>query len=240
MLGRRRNRGRSGKRLRVFFVLFVLIGGAGTLYAIGRAAYLTGETLAAWQVRSLEAERDKLTATLAATQAQRDTLQSRLNEANDSLAAMKRRYERDVPAGAAAELYGLLRDRMAAGLTIDRLRTAIQGAEPVRACEGRSVRKRIAVQPAAAKPVEPVLFLDGLVGVTATATGSATGASDNSVQSASVSLYAAWMDKPVVLGALPVKHDVLLNNTTLRLVVEPGDLRGYVNATLSSCVAKAS
>lgn len=236
MLGHRRNRGRSRSRLRVFFILFVLIGGAGALYAIGRGAYLTGELLAASQVRSLEGERDRLTATLASTQAQRDALQSRLNEANDALAALKRRYERDVPAGAPAELYGLLRDRMAAGLPIDRLRQVILGAEPMHSCDGRSVRKRIAIQPPSAKPAEPVPFLDGLIGLSAT---SAAG-SDYPVQAASVSLYAVWMDKPVVLGALPVKHDLLLNNAVLRLVVEPGDLRGYVSATLSSCSAKAS
>ncbi len=236
MLGSRRNRGRSRRRLRFSLILIAIIGGAIGLYAIGRTAYMTGEYLAESQVRTLEEERDRLTRSLSGAQIQRDAVQAKLNEANEALATLKRRYEKDVPTGPAADLFTLARDRMAAGLPAERLRQAIAGAEPVRACDGRSSRKRIAVQPAGTRMLDIVPFLDGLVGIAATAPAAA----DNPAQAASVSLYAVWMDKPIAFTTLPVKHDLTLNNAVLRLVVEPSEMRGYLNATLSSCYPKAS
>lgn len=232
MVSRRRHRERSRWVWRVILWLGALLAVVAGLLALGASAYRTGQQLASVQERALEGERDRLTEALATAIGERDAAQRRFTDTDAALAALQKRYDNDVPAGVQAELYALLRQRLAGGLPAERLEEVVRTAEPQRACEGRVQRKRLAIQSGPPRPAEAAIFLDGLLTVGVGAPADAT------AQGTLVAIGAAWLEQGVSLTGLPARYDVVVNNLTLRLVVEQSEMRGYANATLSTCVPR--
>jgi len=137
--------------------------------AIGYSSYQAGIVLAHQEVSGLENNLASLTGKLAAVKSENDRLRTDLGQTRQATDILKKRYDADVPAGALARLVDLLRLRLAGGLPDERIAKLLREAGPVRACDGRIVRKRFAIQTAGQGAEEPVSLLDGLVLVSASA-----------------------------------------------------------------------
>ncbi len=233
MVSRRRHRERSQWAWRVFIWLAALLAVVVGLLALGASAYRTGQQLASVQVRALEGERDRLTEALATAIGERDAAQRRFTETDTALAALQKRYDDDVPAGVQAEIYALIRQRLAAGLPPERLSEVVRTAEPQRVCEGRVQRKRLAIQTGQPRAAEAGSFLDGMLTVAV-----AVPTAESAAPATTVAIGAAWLEQPATLTGMPARYDVVLNNLVLRLVVEQSEMRGYANATLATCAPR--
>jgi regulator of replication initiation timing len=224
-----RQRSRRRRQLLSRFALWLL--GAGVFVGIGYSSYRSGVVLARMELQGLEDDIVRLTSQVEALRVENDRLRTDLSQARQTADGVKRRYETDVPSGGLASLVGLLRDRMGAGVKEERLSQILRDAENTRPCEGRFVRKRFAIYTGGPGAEESVGLLEGLVQVSASAPSSA----DDPAKAATVTIQRAWSAQPVKLTGLPVRHTIALNNAELKLVLEPSELRGYGNVTLSLC-----
>lgn len=229
-IGTRRNRERRRRTgqiaLRVakwVFMLAVFVG-------LGFWAYQSGLDLARSEVTVLEERLDTLSADTRATHARNAQLDGELRQAREDMAALQRRYERDVPAGEAAALFALAQSRIGAGVPRERVEQIMRDAGPVRRCEGRGASRRFAVAYGARVPDNAgVELLDGLVRVVVSAPNQA----DDLARAASVVVTVAGQD-PVTLTGLPQRHVVTLGNAELALSVT-SEIRGFATAALSTC-----
>jgi hypothetical protein len=223
--GIRRERARRRQRFIWRAMVWLLV--AAGVGALGWSAYQTGTVLAESRVTELLGQVSTLTAERDRARTDNGRLQAALGESRQATATLQGRYDSDVPKGDMAELFGLVRDRLAQGVTAARLTQILQEAGPVRPCEGRFTRKRFAIaQPGRSE--EGASLLEGLIQVTVTAQGS-------ELKTASVSVARAWASEPLKLTGLPAKQDVAINNIVLHLTVEPSELAGYAYATLTVC-----
>jgi hypothetical protein len=225
------SRQRSRRRRQILLRLALWLVVAVVLVGIGYTSYRSGILLARMEVRGLEEDITRLTNQVEGLRVENDRLRMDLSTARQSADGMKRRYEADVPSGGLANLLGLVRDRLGAGVKEDRLAQVLREAENTRPCEGRITRKRFAIHVGGQGVEEPVTLLEGLIQVSASAPASA----DDPAKAATVTIARAWATQPIKVTGMPVRQSIALNNAELKLVVEPSELRGYGTATLSLC-----
>ncbi|NKB58188.1 MAG: hypothetical protein GKS00_17830 [Alphaproteobacteria bacterium] len=228
---RRQRRSRFYKRL---FVLCVL-GGLGVF------AYWSGKTLSE---RSLEQARDdisQLETQTAELERRNDELLNAAAVDRQEIAALKRRYGKDVPKGERQKLLGLIDEQLGKGAKTDRLSFLIAAASLEEKCDGAPSTKRFLVRtPLYDGPAASVQFADGALTVTA--------AGEPAVDEAGRIL--GWYDpsKPVTLGlarlgqaaqkfggTLPMHRKLVVNGSEYRLTVVAGDRTGFVNVTADRC-----
>lgn len=229
-IGTRRNRERRRRTgqivLRVAKWLFML----AVFVGLGFWAYQSGLDLARSEVTVLEGRLDTLSADTRATHARNAQLDGELRQARENMAALQRRYERDVPAGEAAALFALAQSRIGAGVPRDRIEQIMRDAGPVRRCEGRAAGRRFAVAYGPRVPDNAgIELLDGLVRVVV----SAPNQTDDLARAASVVVTVAGQD-PVTLTGLPQRHAVTLGNAELTLNVT-SEIRGFATVALTTC-----
>jgi hypothetical protein len=53
-----------------------------------------------------------------------------------------------------------------------------------------------------------------------------------------VTISRAWAAEPIKVTGLPAQQVITIYNTELKLLVEPSDLRGFAQASLSICGKK--
>lgn len=199
--------------------------------AIGYSSYQAGIVLAHQEVSGLENNLASLTGKLAAVKSENDRLRTDLGQTRQATDILKKRYDADVPAGALARLVDLLRLRLAGGLPDERIARLLREAGPVRACDGRVVRKRFAIQTAGQGAEEPVSLLDGLVLVSA----SAPAGPEDPSKTAQVTITEAWAPQAIKATGLPVQQSITVNNLEMKLLVESSGVRGYGSVSLSVC-----
>jgi hypothetical protein len=224
------SRDRSRRRRQFMSRAFMWMLGLGALGGLGYSAYQTGTMLAESRVVELERSLVVLTGQLETTNQEKARVLAGLAEMRQANAALQARYDADVPKGELAELFGIVRGRLAQNVPAARLSQVMQDAGVTRPCETRVTRKRFAIVPAGRTP-EEVSLLDGLVQVSASAPAVAT----DGLKGVSVLVARAWTGEPLKLAGLPVRQDIVVNNLVLRLAVEPSDVAGYAVATLSGC-----
>jgi hypothetical protein len=225
------SRERARRRRRFLLRLALWLAAAGVFVAIGYSSYRTGGALAEREVVARRAEIERLKAQADADKLMIEHLHADLLQAQQATIALQQRYDVDVPSGGLATLVTILRQKQGAGLKDDRIAQVLREVDVPRPCGDRVVRRRFPITTKAQGPDDVVSFLDGLIQVSA----SMPAGGDGPAKAAIVTISRAWAAEPIKVTGLPVQQAVTIYNTELKLVVEAGDLRGYAEASLSTC-----
>lgn len=155
------------------------------------------------------------------------------------IADLEALYRREIPDEAHAGLVRLMRDRIAAGVTVDRMGIILAAAENPRNCRGREGKRFMLSTPLNQGTNSSATFGGGAV--TVSGDGQTSTAPDGKAE--------AWYDpgKPVSMkfrligghvsvaeGILPLQHTVIDDTTEYRFTVEAGP-RGFVTVTSDLC-----
>jgi hypothetical protein len=224
-------RERARRRRQLLLRLTVWLFAAGVFVAIGYSSYLTGRALAKREVVAQREEIDRLQSKVDADKSATEQLRADLTEAREATAALQRRYDADVPKGGLAALVAILRQKQGIGIKDDRIAQVLRQIDAPRPCIDKVTRRRFPIDTKAPGPDGAVSFLDGLVQVSASMPAGA----DGTAKSATVTISRAWAAEPIRLTGLPTQQVITIYNTDLNLVVEPSDLRGFAQASLSLC-----
>ena len=237
--GFREQRKREAARRRLIVLKWLLL--IGGLLGLGWIAYAAGSELARHDVRKLqdqigvlEEERTALNGEVSALRSERDDALARLGE-------LQRRYDQDVPAGEAREIFGLVRKQLTAGVSRDRLRFLIATAGEAVRCDGNPDQRRFIVQTGLTRERNDwVGFAGNTIIVRARGEPVMT---DNGLKQ-------AWFDetKPVTVtfgtidgsestatGILPLNHSVLRGDHEYRFVLTKAESRGFLQVTAERC-----
>lgn len=235
-----RTRERRQRRTRLLKWLFLL----ACLTAGGIALYQSGATLAQVQIRQLQEETSTLSNAVAEVEKRNSDLMASAEQAKLEAQEWQRRYERDVPKGPTQQLYSLVTQQLAAGVSVDRLTFLINAAGTGQSCDNNPTTKRFLVKTAisgdADSAVSSVTFADNAITV--------LGEGEPAVNAANQP--EAWFDpaKPLTVqfarlggetskatAKLPLHHSVVLGKHEYRFTVTAGTSRGFVNVTADRC-----
>jgi len=206
---------------------------ASIFLAIGYTAHQAGTELARTDIDRVDAQ---LRLALAAGQelGQRNAqIQSELNAARASQAALQRRYDNEVPRGSVADLLGQIRTRMDGTLTAERLAQIIHDAEPMARCDGPVVsrRFRIGVEPRGAAD-DSTSFAEGMIRVRALVPATAT---DMEQLTAVTFTGLGVAGGSLTMSGLPAQIILALGNKELPLSVAASGVAGFATASLTTC-----
>lgn len=227
---------RRRRRARIVTVLVVL----GCLVLLGTLAYESGSRLAQVETDGLRREIEQQRRAIGALQQQLAQTDALRQQAEGRVRDWEARYARDVPTGAARELFGQVQQRLGEGMTPDRLRLVLRNATDGTKCDaGQETRRFQLPTPAARAGQTSVSFAGGIV---VTGEGQAARAADGSPQ--------AWFDTalPVTMvaiqpgggrtetaGQLPLTFSVVRGASEHRFLVTEADLRGFVSVIAQRC-----
>jgi len=238
-LGLRAGR-RADRRQRRLRTLKFLSGAAG-LFLLGFLAYQSGTQLAAIESSQLKREITSLQQLLAEQTARVQALDTERKAALAREAEALARYQRDVPTGAARDVFQAAASRLEAGLPPDRLTFLIRTASTGRKCDEESQTKRFVVQTPLSRGANNWVGFDG-AGIVVTAEGEPALNTQGARQ--------AWFDvaRPLKVsfvqpggarsdanGVLPLFHSVLRQGSEYRFTVTEAETRGMVQVTAEIC-----
>ena len=229
---RERRRRRAGRLLRVLIAV-AFVGGVAWF------SYNEGLRLSAARIGELEGDVTRLTTTTdealaAAVEAQaseqelRATVDMRESALRDDAAAWQQRYEAEVPFGEAAVLWKQVSERLADGISVERLGEVIALAQEARSCDAVPQTKRIVVSTEYhTEPVGSATFADGRIAVS----GAGEYATDENgypvawfdpAKEVALSFATIGGQQETVNGLLPVYHNVLVGGDQYRFAVTEG------------------
>jgi len=241
---RERRRRRAGRLLRILIAL-AFVGGVAWF------SYSEGLRLSAARISELESEVARLKTTTdeavaAAAEAQaseeelRATVDMRESALREEAASWQQRYEAEVPFGEAAVLWKQVSERLADGITVERLGEVIDLAQEERSCDAEPQEKRIVIatdyHP---ETVGSATFANGRIAIS----GKGEHANDEN------GYPVAWFDptKDVALtfttiggneetvnGVLPIYHNVLVGADEYRFAVTEGP-KDFAIVTAERC-----
>ena len=146
-LGLHESRLRQRRRRRLAIIKWVFM--LAVFAVLGFWAYRTGAFLAEREVRELRTEIDRLTAALVDIRQEREALAAGIEAARQREAEWQTRYRQDVPTGQAKEIFQLAQQRIAQGVSADRLaferqppwlfRYGQAGDDPVHSARGADI-----------------------------------------------------------------------------------------------------
>jgi len=188
---------------------------------------------------TLAADADRLKGDLVSAQDRINALEGDIAEVQADLEDWRARYKSDVPQGDALALYGLLRERLEAGVPGERIGFLLNSAQRERVCDSTLVTARFGVQiPGQDGLTRPVAFGRGRVRV------SVTGQPLEPLGGGPV-IYDP--DKPITLsvadisgqaveeiGILPLRAAIVAGDSEYRFLVEP-ETSGLVSVTAERC-----
>lgn len=225
------SRERARRRRKFLFRFILWLAAVGVFVMIGYSSYQTGSALAEREVVARRAEIERLKAQVDADKSSNDRLHAELARAQQATTVLQQRYDADVPSGGIAALMTILRQKQAAGVKDDRLAQVLHEIDAPRPCGERVVRRRFPIATKSPGPDDVVSFLDGLLQVSA----SMPAGSNGPAKAAVVTVLRAWTAEPIKIAGLPAQQIITIYNTDLKLVVQESDLRGYAEASLSTC-----
>lgn len=153
---------RKRQRQRLWALIRWLLASAAVL-AAGAYAYQTGSRLAARNLASLEEQLAQATSKAAVLDAQ---LRAQREHTEASIDAWRERYEHDVPTGEIKGLLELIRRKIEAGLTSDRLRFILEHTKNEQDCGPDPQTRRLLVHtPLSRGSRRPAAFAGGAVTV---------------------------------------------------------------------------
>lgn len=221
------------------FLLWTLA--AALVAAVGLVAYQTGRAQNAALVERLSTDVEQLETAMRQARADALAAQEQAKAAVDRAYAIAERYQRDVPQDARAELLALLDQRLADGLSVERLGFVLQTAEPRRDCaDAVETRRFLLTTPVAVSRESSVTFGNNRIVVTG------QGAPDRDVEGRPV----GWFDiaQPVSIrfleldgavslaeGVLPLSHRLVDGDQEWRFTIRAQAERGFVEVSGQTC-----
>jgi hypothetical protein len=200
--------------------------------AIGYAAHQAGTALARIEVERLAQRLAVIEQRSGQIDQQNAALRAELDEARAQNRQLQQRYDSDVPRGTAAAVMAAARERLAAGVTADRLQLAIRTAAPVRRCDGPTVSRRFRIGVGARLTEDDsTTFAEGMIRVSALVPA----VTDDMARAVVVTFSGLGSGGTRSATGLPASHVFTLDNHELRLTVTESQVRGFATATLTSC-----
>jgi len=226
---RRRRQGLRRAWLRILWWTFVLSVALG----IGYIAYDQGTALARRDVVRLEES-------LAKVEAENTELTTQLDAALELDKALEAQYGRGVSPAQAKQLIDLVRDRLAAGISADRLAFVVGAAQNEERCDDTPATKRFIVQTGLGVGAnDTVSFADNRIVVTASGTP-ALNADGNpeawfdAAQPVKIKFSVAGGQTSDAEGVLPLHPSVVVGDSEYRFNLVAG-ARGFINTTGHRC-----
>ncbi len=231
---RKRRKNQFRWKVAKWMFAFCLIGAAGVY------AYQSGSKLAETEVAKLQREIASLSSTVAELERQNSEQRAVIATERERADEWRQRYDSDVPAGEMRALFDRLRERLAAGVTAERMMFVVDAAENRRNCDDVPSSKRFLVRtPLYQGADDSVRFADGALVVTAVGAAARDAAGNPE----------AWFDPaaPVTVqitqlggkaseftGKLPLHPSVVVGAHEYRFSIVPG-ARGFVNVAGARC-----
>ncbi len=237
-LGFREDQKRRRRRMR--WTLFKWTVALCLIAAAGVWAYREGSRLARSEVGDLEGEIASLRSGLADLERQNAEQRLAIEAQRAEAERWRQRYEREVPTGERKELVDLVHARLAAGVSLERLRFVIDAAQDKDDCIADPVTKRFLVRtPLYSGPDDTVRFAGGALLVT----GHGVSARDslgnpeawfNPAEPVTVRLGHISGKTSEVAGQLPLQHSMVVDDREHRFNFTRG-ARGFVEVTSQEC-----
>ncbi len=200
---------------------------------IGYIAYDSGTALARRDVVRLEDQ-------LAKLEAENTGLKADVEAALELEKAIEKQYGRKVPPGKAKELVNLVRERLAAGVSLDRLAFVIGAAQNEDRCDDEASTKRFIVQTQLGEGAnDTVSFASNRIVVTASGTAAIDASGNpeawfNPAEPIAIQFAVAGGATSDASGILPLHPSVVLGGSEYRFNLVAG-ARGFINVTGLRC-----
>lgn len=213
------------------FVALLLVTGAFA-YQIGIAQFAERDATQKREIEQLK--RDKGAAELLASQLK----QAQVN-AESRAADLEARLATEVPHGDLARLVGQVAERLAAGVSVDRLAFVIGAVQNKRTCQAPETKRFVLSTPIYKSPNRSVSFGGGTV----TVTGEGQSVRDNNGDSEAwydpsqpvvIKIYGQDGKEHVVQGVLPLHEALVLDGTEYRFTMVSGS-RSFAEVTVDRC-----
>ncbi len=237
-LGLHEGRMRDRRRRRWSFLRLVVV--LAIIGALGFYAYETGSGLAQRDVQRLRTELVTLNDEAADLRKENAVLRVAVATANRSAAQWEKRYAGDVPTGKPKEFLDRIQEKLAAGISAERLALVIDAASDDGDCAGKPLTKRF---------ILPTPLYQGAAGSVGFANNAITITGEGLPSVNEDGRPEAWFDpaqpatiiftllggkRSQVKGALPLHHSVIVDKTEYRFSIVAGD-RGFVKVTGDRC-----
>jgi len=240
-LGLSESRNRRRRQGRLLLTLLRWLFFAAVALAAGYYAYDFGTELAREDVRVLETQMARAGAENAQLSTDITGLETALREERGLVAQWRDRYQAEVPSPEDAILLKSIQERLAQGVSRERLAQVIALAQDRESCEPLADTRRFVVQnPVYAGANDTVSYAENAIIVTATGESEVNAAGQPE----------AWFDpaKPVTVfftrpggettstvGVLPLHHAVVVDDLEYRFSIVAGS-RSFAEVTGQSCV----
>lgn len=237
-LGLRDERTRRRRRFR-FAVLKWLVG-LGIIAGAAIYAYDQARELAEQDLLTLKDEKLALQQDLEKLQRSFAALERTSAEKSEQINEWQQRYVKDVPSGDLATLVGQLNERLADGVSPERLAFLINTAHARANCDNAPVTKRFLVKtPLYSGANDSVSFIDNSITVTASGESATTDAGQpeawfDPAQPVTVTFTGLGGGQSQAQGVLPLHHSVVRGGNEYRFTAVAG-AQGFLNVTGDRC-----
>jgi hypothetical protein len=211
------------------------------IFTAGYFAYDTGVDLAREEVVILKGDLERAADEIVSLKKQNADLYVANQDLRKRDAALKEQLRKEVPTGVRKTLLQGIDERVAAGVTTERIAAVIKSIENERVCEGAPETRRFLVRtPIYQGANDSVAFADGVI--TVTATGQSTRNAAGSPE--------AWFDpaKPVKVtlarlggatseseGLLPLHAAMAVDEVDYLFTITAAERTGFVTVTGRGC-----
>lgn len=238
-MARPRSRHQRERRKRFWSGLFKFAVFLGLIGATAYYAYEAGTRLSAQEIADLKGEIERLSLSEQETVARATEMEQALTEAQQTAEDYRQRYETVAP----EEVRGVLeqvREKMAEGLSPDRLAFVVSQAHPPRECTEAETRRFIAKTENYDGANTWVRF-DDVVTVSGTGRAANGGREQwfDPAEPVTVTFSPLGGDADEVQGSLPIQHSMVVKNKEYRFTATPGS-RGFIEVTADWCDYSAS
>lgn len=240
-LGLSESRHRRRRRGRMFFVLLRGLLVIAVAIAAGYYAYDFGTDLAREDVRVMETQLARAGADSTQLRTDITGLEAALREERGLVAQWRDRYRAEAPSPEDAELLAVIQERVATGVSRQRLAEVISLAQERDICEPLPETRRFVVQnPVYAGANDTVSFADNAIIVTATGesqlnAGGRPEAWYDPAQPVTVFFTRPGGEITSTAGILPLHHALVVGDLEYRFSIVAG-VRSFAEVTGQSCV----
>jgi hypothetical protein len=233
---RRRSRRSEERRRRLLVSLLKLVLVAGVFGLTGYYAYEAGARVSTGELASMKEELKKAVDQAHLTQEQAEADRAALIVAQQQADQFKALYEQAKPTEELGELTGLLRDKLAAGLSPRRLAIVIRQAENLHGCRNLA-GKRVLVHTPHTKGPPGITTLDDTVTLSAEGTGSKGGQEQwfDPEQPVKIHVATRGANKDTELtGRLPIERALATRDSEYHFTISAG-ARGWLDVATERC-----
>ncbi len=240
-LGLSESRNRRRRRGRMFLLLLRWILVAAVAVAAGYYAYDFGTELARRDVRVMEMQLAQAGAENAQLRTDITGLEAALRQERGLVAQWRDRYQAEVPAPEYAEMLVFIHERLAKGVSRQRLAEVISLAQERDVCEPLPETRRFVVQnPVYAGANDTVSFAENAIIVTATGeselnAGGRPEAWYDPAQPVTVFFTRLGGEMTSTAGILPLHHALMVGDLEYRFSIVAGS-RSFAEVTGQTCV----